>query len=204
MLIQGQLGELLLFHFIQHCMHAIPLLRKMSITTSANHERFGADAIHYKIENGKHIMIFGEAKTYTSSYKFNEAFEDALDSIINTYNQRRKELKSYVHEDFLDDELNKVAEDYLNNELNPVEVHLVSLAVWLYLFPQIANHSRNARMATIAVHVPNSFKNLCPSEDNARIGSKEYKGAVFKAGKADVLSVTQYLTLVLSDFQSRK
>ena len=74
-------------------MHAIPLLRKMSITTSANHERFGADAIHYKIENGKHIMIFGEAKTYTSSYKFNEAFEDALDSIINTYNQRRKELK---------------------------------------------------------------------------------------------------------------
>ena len=130
LLIQGQLGELLLFHFIQHCMHAIPLLRKMSITTSANHERFGADAIHYKIENGKHIMIFGEAKTYTSSYKFNEAFEDALDSIINTYNQRRKELKSYIHEDFLDDELNKVAEDYLNNELNPVEVHLVSIVTY--------------------------------------------------------------------------
>lgn len=130
LLIQGQLGEFLLFHFIQHCMHAIPLLRKMSITTSANHERFGADAIHYKIENGKHIMIFGEAKTYTSSYKFNEAFEDALDSIINTYNQRRKELKSYIHEDFLDDELNKVAEDYLNNELNPVEVHLVSIVTY--------------------------------------------------------------------------
>ncbi len=130
LLIQGQLGELLLFHFIQHCMHAIPLLRKMSITTSANYERFGADAIHYKIENGKHIMIFGEAKTYTSSYKFNEAFEDALDSIMNTYNQRRKELKSYIHEDFLDDELNKVAEDYLNNELNPVEVHLVSIVTY--------------------------------------------------------------------------
>lgn len=130
LLIQGQLGELFLFHFIQHCMHAIPLLRKMSITTSAKHERFGADAIHYKIENGKHIMIFGEAKTYTSSYMFNEAFEDALDSIINTYNQRRKELKSYVHEDFLDDELNKVAEDYLNNELNPVEVHLVSIVTY--------------------------------------------------------------------------
>ena len=130
LLIQGQLGELLLFHFIQHCMHAIPLLRKMSITTSANYERFGADAIHYKIENGEHIMIFGEAKTYTSSYKFNEAFEDALDSIINTYNQRRKELKSYIHEDFLDDELNKVAEDYLNNELNPVEVHLVSIVTY--------------------------------------------------------------------------
>ena len=39
-------------------------------------------------------------------------------------------MKSYVHEDFLDDELNKVAEDYLNNELNPVEVHLVSIVTY--------------------------------------------------------------------------
>lgn len=32
LLVQGQLGELLLFHFIQRCMHAVPLLRKMPIT----------------------------------------------------------------------------------------------------------------------------------------------------------------------------
>ena len=31
-------------------MKAVPLLRKMSITTSSGHESFGADAIHYKIE----------------------------------------------------------------------------------------------------------------------------------------------------------
>lgn len=41
LLIQGQLGELLLFQFIQRYMKAVPLLRKMSITTSAGHERFG-------------------------------------------------------------------------------------------------------------------------------------------------------------------
>lgn len=35
LLLQGQLGELLLFHFIQNCMHAILLLHKMPITTSA-------------------------------------------------------------------------------------------------------------------------------------------------------------------------
>ena len=130
LLIQGQLGELLLFQFIQRYMKAVPLLRKMSITTSAGHERFGADAIHYKIENGKHIIILGEAKTYTSKYKFNKAFEEALDSILNSYNNLRKELRLYVHEDFLDDELNVVAEDYLNNTLNPVEVHLVSLITY--------------------------------------------------------------------------
>lgn len=130
LLIQGQFGELLLFHFIQRFMKAMPLLRKMKITTSSKHERFGADAIHYKIQNGKNIIILGEAKTYSSKYKFAEAFSDALDSIITTYKGHRKELNSYVHEDFLDYEMNQIAEEYLNNTLENVEVHLVSIITY--------------------------------------------------------------------------
>ena len=129
-LIQGQMGELLLYHFIQKCMKAVPLLRKMNIATSPDHERFGADAIHFKIENGKNIIILGEAKTYTSKYKFNEAFSDAIDSILNTYNKHRSEVEVYVHEDFLDDEMNKIAEKYLNNTLKPVEIQLVSIVTY--------------------------------------------------------------------------
>lgn len=68
LLIQGQFGELLLFHFIQRFMQATPLLRKMKIATSSEHERFGADAIHYKIQDAKNIIILGEAKTYSSNY----------------------------------------------------------------------------------------------------------------------------------------
>ena len=129
-LIQGQMGELLLYHFIQKCMKAVPLLRKMNIATSSVHERFGADAIHFKIENDKNIIILGEAKTYISKYKFNEAFSDALDSILNTYNKHRSELGLYVHEDFLDDEMNVVAEKYLNNTLKSVEIQLVSIVIY--------------------------------------------------------------------------
>lgn len=129
-LIQGQMGELLLYHFIQKCMKAVPLLRKMNIATSSDHERFGADAIHFKIENDKNIIILGEAKTYTSKYKFNEAFSDALDSILNTYNKHRSELELYIHEDFLDDEMNVVAEKYLNNTLKSVEIQLVSIVIY--------------------------------------------------------------------------
>lgn len=129
-LIQGQMGELLLYHFIQKCMKAVPLLRKMNIATSSDHERFGADAIHYKIENEKNIIILGEAKTYTSKYKFNAAFSDALNSILETYNKHREELGLYVHEDFLDDEMNLVAEKYLNNTLKSVEIHLVSIVTY--------------------------------------------------------------------------
>lgn len=129
-LIQGQMGELLLYHFIQKCMKAVPLLRKMNIATSSDHERFGADAIHFKIENDKNVIILGEAKTYTSKYKFNEAFSDALDSILNTYNKHRSELGLYIHEDFLDDEMNVVAEKYLNNTLKSVEIQLVSIVTY--------------------------------------------------------------------------
>lgn len=129
-LIQGQMGELLLFHFIQRCMKAVPLLRKMKITTSAAHERYGADAIHFKIENGKNIIILGEAKTYISNYHFNRAFSDALDSILQTYENFRKELGLYICEDFLDEEMEKVANDYMENKLKDVEVHLVSIVTY--------------------------------------------------------------------------
>jgi Domain of unknown function (DUF1837). len=130
LLIQGQLGELLLFHYIQRFQRAVPLLRKMKITTNNKHERFGADAIHFKFEDNKPIIILGEAKTYTSQYKFNNAFEDALESIIETYKSHKKELKLYVHEDFLDEKMNEIAEQYLNNTLDNVEVHLVSIIVY--------------------------------------------------------------------------
>lgn len=42
----------------------------------------------------------------------------------------RRELNLYVHEDFLDNEMNQVAEDYLNNTLENVEVHLVSIITY--------------------------------------------------------------------------
>lgn len=130
LLVQGQMGELLLFNFIQKFMQAAPLLRKMKITTSSQHERFGADAIHFKFENDKPKIILGEAKTYTSDYRFKAAFEDAVDSIINTYNNHRNELNLYVHEDFLDEEMNAVAEAYLNKTLDHPEIHLVSVVVY--------------------------------------------------------------------------
>lgn len=130
LLVQGQFGELLLFHFIQRCMEAVPLLGKMKITTSSQHERFGADAIHYKIENEKNIIILGEAKTYSSRYRFNNAFEDAITSILNTYKTHREELNLYVHEDFLDPEMNEIAEEYLEKTLRNVEIQLVCIIVY--------------------------------------------------------------------------
>lgn len=130
LLVQGQLGELLLFHFIQRVKQAAPLLRKMPITTSPEHERFGADAIHYKVDGKNNIIILGEAKAYTSKNQFSAAFEKSINSILDTYLNFRKELNLYLHEDFLDKEMDLVAEKLLSNKLPNVKMELVSLILY--------------------------------------------------------------------------
>lgn len=158
-LLQGQFGELLLFHFIQRFKKAIPLLRKMKITTSTKHERFGADAIHFKYENNKPIIILGEAKTYTSKYNFNKAFEDAIISILSTYKNHRKEINLYVHEDFLDKKMNNIAEQYLNNTLKDTKVNLVSIIIYNETF-KISAKSETEIKENIKRVIENRYKNF--------------------------------------------
>lgn len=130
LLIQGQFGELLLFNFLQSFFKCVPLLRKMPITTSVEMERFGADAIHYRLEGDKNIFYLGEAKTYISKYRFAVAFEDAIDSILKTYAEHRKEIGRYVYDSFIDDSLIQVASDYKNGKLANVELQLVSIITY--------------------------------------------------------------------------
>ncbi len=164
LLIQGQLGELLLFHFIQRFKGAVPLLRKMPITTSAEHERYGADAIHYKIENGKNIIVLGEAKAYTSEYKFPSAFKKAIDSILDTYKRFRGELGLYLHEDFLDNDMDAIAESILENTLPNVEVELVSLV--LYNENQVVSGNNESE---IKEQIKNIVQNRYKDFDNKKI-----------------------------------
>jgi hypothetical protein len=130
LLVQGQFGELLLFNFLQSFFKCVPLLRKMPTTTSVEMERFGADAIHYKHSGGKNLFYLGEAKTYSSKYQFNAAIADAIESIIKTYGEHRKELGRYVYDSFIDDALIEIAKGYKNATLENVEVHLVSVITY--------------------------------------------------------------------------
>ena len=53
-----------------------------------------------------------------------------MDSILDTYENLRTELNLYLHEDFLDAEMNRVAEAFLTNKLSNVEIELVSLVLY--------------------------------------------------------------------------
>jgi hypothetical protein len=128
--LQGQFGELLLFNFLQTFFRAVPLLRKMPITTSPSMERNGADAIHYGYKDGMHLFFLGEAKTYTSTYQFPTAFRKAVESILTSYRNHRAELELYMYDEFIDDALLDIAGAYKAGQLKPVEVHLVSVIVY--------------------------------------------------------------------------
>lgn len=127
---QGQFGELLLFNFLQAFFSAVPLLRKQRITTSVGHERFGADAIHYRRAGSEHCFFLGEAKCYSSSYQFSAAFERSLESIVQTFEGISQELDLYTYDDFIEPELAEVAARFKQNTLGSVRFELVSLIAY--------------------------------------------------------------------------
>ena len=102
----------------------------MPITTSDGHERFGADAIHYRTEDNNNIFILGESKAYTNDYQFNKAFKESLSSILNTYNNHRGEMNFYLYDDFIDESLVKIAKDYKNGIITDAKVYLVCLITY--------------------------------------------------------------------------
>ncbi|WP_158288428.1 HamA C-terminal domain-containing protein [Mucilaginibacter psychrotolerans] len=149
--IQGQFGELVLFNLLQVFFDAVPLLRKMPITSSAKMERFGADAIHYNFENGTHLIYIGEAKAYSSSYQFNKAFEEALKSVQDNYKNHRTELKLYIYDDFLNEDLVPIAKAYKTGRLNPVEIHLVSIILYNETDKIIGSNEREKKDAILKI-----------------------------------------------------
>lgn len=165
---QGQFGELLLFNLLQHYYKAIPLLRKMPITTSAGQERFGVDALHYKKEADNNIFILGEAKTYESKYKFNDAFKTSLSSIITTFDNLTKELDLYTYDDFLEPELEHIVKKYKEGTLEKVKYELVCLIVY-----NETNKITGDNEETIKESIREIIKNRCISFDKKNFENTE-------------------------------
>jgi len=111
--IKGQFSELLLLNFLQYHFQAMPVVRKMTITTNTEVERHGADAIHLgQSEEAGYTIYLGEAKKYTSG--FETAFKNAIKSILTAYKEHRNELQLYKYEEFLEPEVRALIKDYLN------------------------------------------------------------------------------------------
>ncbi len=61
---KGELGELLLYCFLESHLKAPKILSKLELKTSTSNYVNGADGVHYlKLDNGNYQLIFGESKT---------------------------------------------------------------------------------------------------------------------------------------------
>lgn len=76
----GELGELLLYAFLESGLNAPKLLSKMEMKTDANDYIKGSDGIHLLELNGSYQLIFGESKMYADLL---DGARDAFDSIAD-------------------------------------------------------------------------------------------------------------------------
>lgn len=75
----GELGELLLYCFLEAQLGAPKILSKLELKTAKNNYVNGSDGVHFlKLPDGNFQLIFGEAKMYKS---ITYAFDRALKSI---------------------------------------------------------------------------------------------------------------------------
>lgn len=88
----GELGELLLYAFLECHLNAPKILTKLELKTSTSLYVNGADGVHYlKLPNGNYQLIFGESKTISDLTK---ALQAAFTSIADFKNQINKTGKS--------------------------------------------------------------------------------------------------------------
>ncbi len=123
--IKGQFSELLLFNLLQYYFEAIPVVRKMQITTNTELERNGADAIHLgQLDTKEYCVYLGEAKTYPSG--FVPAFKNAVQSIIKAHAEHRDELQLHSYGDFLEPKVKAIMKDYLSGAIDlPVKLVII-------------------------------------------------------------------------------
>ena len=75
----GELGELLLYCFLETHLKAPKILSKLELKTTNKKYVNGSDGIHYlKLPSGNYQLIFGESKMYEN---LSQAIGEALDSI---------------------------------------------------------------------------------------------------------------------------
>lgn len=129
--LQGQFSELLVFNLLQAFFQAIPMVRKMPLTTNPNLERNGADGIHVKVVGETPHIYIAECKTSDrATGAFRYSLKESVEDVIHHYNQHLSELDLYTFEDFLPEEIENFARAYLRGDVEHVQVNLVCMATY--------------------------------------------------------------------------
>lgn len=82
---KGELGELILYSFLETHLKAPKILSKLELKTSTSHYVNGADGVHFlRLDDGNYQLIFGESKT---EIKLSRGITNAFKSIYEFKNE---------------------------------------------------------------------------------------------------------------------
>lgn len=126
----GELGELLLFCFLEGHLEAPKILSKLELKTSNKLYVNGSDGVHLKkVSDQRYHLVFGESKTYTN---LSDAFKNAFKSIYefkNEINDKDEEksgisferglISSYIEPIMFDDDEEEILNILLYPENKP-------------------------------------------------------------------------------------
>ena len=89
---KGELGELLMFSFLESDLNAPKLLSKMELKTNPNNYFNGADGVHYlKVSDENYQLIYGESKVYSD---LKNGIKEAINSIHDFKYEKIKDDES--------------------------------------------------------------------------------------------------------------
>ena len=114
----GELGELILYTFLEGHLGAPQILSKMSLKTNSQDYTKGSDGIHLlRLQQDalqvKYHLIFGESKTYKNIMS---AFRNAFASIFEHQEAKKFErslINSQIDSEFIDEEHKQIIRDVL-------------------------------------------------------------------------------------------
>lgn len=111
----GEIGELMLYTFLEGHLNAPQILSKMSLKTTPGDYTKKSDGIHFfkKGDSDTYHLIFGEAKMYQD---ISAAFKNAFQSISMHQSGKAFEkalISSQIESEFISDDEKKIVEDIL-------------------------------------------------------------------------------------------
>lgn len=113
----GELGEILLYLFLENKLNAPKLLSKVELKTSGNQYVFGSDGVHLlQIDNKTFQLVLGESKI---KGELNKAVDDAFTSIEKVSKNPSNELR-LIEKNILSESFDEQTTEYIKSLILPL------------------------------------------------------------------------------------
>jgi hypothetical protein len=181
----GELGEFLLFCFLEHHLKAPKILTKMELKTSTSTYVHGSDGVHFlKLENGNYQLIFGESKTEKIlTRSITNAFQSIYDfkKCINPKGEKKSGLT--YEKSLINDEIEK--ETFSEEEKNFIEK---------LVYPDNNNFYVDDAFAIFIGY------NIEITEDDRNLSNPEFRKQMQERIKKEVENKINHISNKINDF----